>query len=329
MKNPFKLFTNLFTPKTYPEEASVIEVTTNNSIEVRTDESSDRNDTSNLPLLDHRPVDIDALLNLMFDDPEQATRQIQTLKSPNLTTIDATTVGIILNHLLRAQQGEIARNFINELDVNLFTTQEDHFIILRLISDEQNSSLPSDSILVLQTLLEKNFNAGSYSENAEADVFKIFSQQCHNSDHDPLNKELLKMLIKTGKIVGYESPDPANLGALSDLAYKIIEGIDNDSIVLHSIAEISNRATPQYKGLGDTDQTTVEIPLFQTDEIEESERKSDTTINIKFSQSFDSQPLTTGIETGTPPTQRILNRKVHPESLLVKSFVNKGNQTLS
>jgi len=84
MKNPFKLFTNLFTPKTYPEEASVIEVTTNNSIEVRTDESSDRNDTSNLPLLDHRPVDIDALLNLMFDDPEQATRQIQTLKSPNL-----------------------------------------------------------------------------------------------------------------------------------------------------------------------------------------------------------------------------------------------------
>lgn len=250
MKNPFKLFTNLFTPKTYPEEASVIEVTTNNSIEVRTDESSDRNDASNLPLLDHRPVDIDALLNLMFDDPEQATIQIQALKSPNLTTIDATTVGIILNHLLRAQQGEIAKNFINELDVNLFTTQEDHFIILRLISDEQNSSLPSDSILVLQTLLEKNFNAGAYSENAQADVFKIFSQQSHNPAHDTLNKELLTMLIRTGKVIGYEGPYPSNPEILSELAYEIIEGIENDSIVLHSIAEINDRAAPQYKELG-------------------------------------------------------------------------------
>jgi hypothetical protein len=184
--------------------------------------------------------------NLLSDsnwDKEKSL--IAKLDPKSLKEFDAEDAGIILYFLLEKQDLQTAQDFISKIDTSNLP-ENTHFVILRIISDLQNVLSADQSLQILTSLINAGFNAGAFDEENKADVLKIFSQQSKNPDHLESNSALIKKLIQTGKVKGYDNPEQA--GILSDIAQKVIQGIDNKTLILASLAQEENRQNPQFSG---------------------------------------------------------------------------------
>jgi hypothetical protein len=97
---------------------------------------------------------------------------------------------------------------------------------------------------MLTSFIDAGFNAGACDEENKVDVLKIFSEQSKNPAHLESNRALIKKLIQTAKVKGYDNPEQAE--TLSDMAQRIIQGIDDETLILTSTAQEEDRKNPQF-----------------------------------------------------------------------------------
>ena len=191
------------------------------------------NESDSTKTYESNPIKV--ILDLLADDDcKEAKLSITKLSPKSLKEFNADDAGVILVILLEKKELQAAQDFISKIDASNLP-ENTHFEILRLISDLQNSLSSDESLQILTSLIDAGFNAGACDAENEVDVLKIFSDQSKNPAHLESNRALIKKLIQTGKVKGYDNPRQA--GILSDIAQKVIQGIDDKTLILGSLAQ--------------------------------------------------------------------------------------------